>query len=91
MEVRMVVSFTNSEIRSSAWAAAKPQLKFLGLAYFFYGAISQGGQLFNVKNPTPDAWAQVLFAALASLLLPNSLSLWFWPSRFLCWKTKACW
>ena len=72
----MIVAFSNSEIRAAASKAAKPQMKFLIIAYFFLGALNQAGQIFNMKNPASDAWMQVLLSGLASLVLVFCISAW---------------
>ena len=72
----MVVTMSNSQIRAAASAAAKPQMKFLVIAYFFLGALNQAGQIFNMKNPAEDAWLQVLLTGVASLVLVFCISAW---------------
>lgn len=72
----MIVAISNSEIRKAAEAAAKPQMKFLIIAYFFWAALGQASQIFNMDNPTPDEWAKVLFAALGSLVIYFCITAW---------------
>jgi uncharacterized membrane protein len=65
----VVITTLNSEIRTQAAAAARPQLRFLIMAYFFSSVLSEGGQLFNVSNPSPADAYFVLASGLGSLLL----------------------